>query len=175
MRWSWPSWNCRVDFPVVFHCWRAHRHTGPLQHCLPPTIWSWWLVCHLVSSHPLPTAMLLQKELGCSPLVGIQGDLFVRIWRDARRTDCSGRMCCFLFWTCFLSFSVQQIAFLRLSEGGFFTIKTRQDQLVVPREIWIAFWHCHLCLCVVCLHKWTPEGVLKRSVKWIRESRFQWK
>lgn len=48
MRWSWPSWNCRVDFPVVFHCWRSHRHTEPLsEHCLPPTIWSRWPVCHL--------------------------------------------------------------------------------------------------------------------------------
>lgn len=86
MRWSWPSWNCRVDFPVVFHCWRSHRHTGPLRHCLPPTIWSRWPVCHFVGPPPLPTAMFLQKELGCSPLVGIQGNLFVRICGDAKRT-----------------------------------------------------------------------------------------
>lgn len=86
MRWSWPSWNCRVDFPVVFHCWRSHRHTGPLQHCLPPTVWSRWPVCHFVSPPALSTAMFLQKELGCSPLVGIQGNLFVRICGDAKRT-----------------------------------------------------------------------------------------
>lgn len=38
------------------------------------------------SPSSLPTAMFLQKELGCCPLVGMQGGLFVRIWRDAERT-----------------------------------------------------------------------------------------
>lgn len=86
MRGSWASWNCRVDFPVVFHRWRSHRHTGLLRHCLPPAIWSRWPACHSAGPLPLPTAMCLQQELGCSPLVGIQGDLFVRIWRGAQRT-----------------------------------------------------------------------------------------
>lgn len=86
LRWSWASWNCRVDFPVVFHRWRSHRHTGLLRHCLPPAIWSRWPACHSAGPLPLPTAMCLHQELGCSPLVGIQGDLFVRIWRGAQRT-----------------------------------------------------------------------------------------
>lgn len=38
------------------------------------------------SPSSLPTAMFLQTEPGCSPLVGMQGDLLVRLWRDAKRT-----------------------------------------------------------------------------------------
>lgn len=38
MRWSWPSWNCWTDFPVVFHCRLSHRHTQDCSSsaCHPP-------------------------------------------------------------------------------------------------------------------------------------------
>lgn len=150
MRWSWPSWNCWADFPVVFHCRRSHRHTGLLQCCLPPTIWSLWPVCHLPGLHPLPTAMFLQKELVCSPLVGIQGDLFVRIWRGAQellRTSVLVPV-----FSLFISLSKERMALLSL--WGVSSLFRQQDRaVVVPQGIWIALFHCHLCLLLVCFYK----------------------
>lgn len=64
----------------------SQTHAGLLPLCWPSTAWFQWPVYHFVEPHPLPTAMFLQKELVCSPLVGIQGDLFVRTLSGALRT-----------------------------------------------------------------------------------------
>lgn len=94
-----------------------------------------------VEAYPLPTAMLLQQELECSPLVGIQGGLFVRTLSGALRA--LNRFCLQPAYQASRNGSHDQ-GF----RGLFLTVKTE-----------IAHFHCHECLLLSYVCRWTSRSI----------------
>lgn len=110
---------------------------------LPATFTGSWPVCPVVGLHPLPTAMFLQKELGCSPLVGIDGDLSVWVWSDAERT-LKGQKCCFLSNLYFFCLSGNELLWWMLR--GFLQSEGRKAWEILYCKIRMTFMHCQSCL-----------------------------